>query len=163
MARLLFEPNRTRLRFVGLVGLGLFLCACGGGGHGTIGSGSKQPPQTGPNAILNGPALATAASHWTSAKCNVQVELTSDSGFYSIVVDAGGKTSSGPEKWAIGPDSSSVIVGPGSGLGGFFWVSELRSIAGSSSSQIFTANVIVQPNTQILGSCPFALVQGKLS
>lgn len=159
----LFESSKTHLRSGALLGLGIFLFACGGGGHGTIGS---QSPQAGPNAILNGATLASATSHWTAAKCGVQVELTSDFGFYSVVVNSSGTTSSGPEKWALGPDSSSVTVGPGDGgLGGFFWVSALKTITGSSTAQTFSANVSVETGStvQSLGSCTFVLVQGKLS
>jgi hypothetical protein len=119
------------LRFAGLLGLGLFLSACGGG-YG----GSNPTPPTGPSAILNGATLATATSHWVSAQCNVQVELTSDYGFWSIVVDTSGTKSSGSQTWAVGPDPNSVTVGPGSGLGRFFWVSALRNITG-----YFLANV----------------------
>ncbi len=166
MTRLRFEPHKTQLRSAGLLGLGLFLFACGGGGSGKIGSsGGNQSPPAGPNAILNGAALASATSHWTSAKCGVQVELTSDNGFYSVVVDSSGKTSSGTEKWAVGPDPNSVTVGPGNGLGGFFWVSALKTITGSTTSQTFSANVSVETGSTIqsLGVCTFVLVQAKLS
>jgi hypothetical protein len=167
MTRPRFEPHKTHLRSIGLLGLGLFLFACGGGGSGKIGSGtgSNQSPQTGPNAILNGVALASATSHWTSAKCNVQVELTSDYGFYSVVVNSSGTRSSSPEKWAVGPDPNSVMVGPGDTLVGFFWVSALKTITGSTTAQTFSANVSVETGdtAQSLGSCTFVLVQGKLS
>jgi len=147
------------LSFAGLLGLGLFLSACGGG-YG----GGNTPPATGPTAILNGATLATAATHWVSAQCNVQVELTTDYGFWSIVVDSSGTKSSGSETWAVGPDPNSVTVGPGSGQAGFFWVSALKNITGSTASQIFTASVTVetQSTPQSLGSCSFALVQGNL-
>lgn len=127
--------------------------------------GSNPLPQTGPNGILNGASHAVATSHWVSARCNVQVELTSDKGFWSIVVDTSGKTSSGSETWTVGPDSASVMVGPGTGLGGFFWVSALGNITGSTSSQTFTANVSVKTvsTSQSLGNCSFALAQKGLS
>lgn len=166
MTHLRFETHKTHLRSIGLLGFGLFLFACGGGGKGTIGSASgSQPPQTGPNAILNGAALSSATSHWSSARCGVQVELTSDYGFYSVVVDSSGKTSSSPEKWAVGPDPNSVMVGPGDTLGGFFWVSALKTITGSTTAQTFSANVSVETGStsQSLGICTFVLVQGKLS
>ena len=147
------------LSFAGLLGLGLFLSACGGG-YG----GGNTPPATGPNAILNGATLATATSHWVSSQCNVKVELNSDYSFWSIVTDTSGTTSSGSETWAVGPDPNSVTVGPGSGLGGFFWVSALKNITGSTSSQMFTASVTVETSStpQSLGSCTFTLVQGNL-
>lgn len=161
MTRLRFETLKTYLsRSAGLLGLGLFLSACGG----SPGGSNPLPTAAGPNAILNGATLATATSHWVSAKCGVQVELSSDNGFYSIVLDNSGKASSGPEKWAIGPDSDSVTVGPGTGLGGFYWVSALKNITGSTSSQTFTANVTVETGStnQSLGSCTFASAQHNL-
>jgi len=160
MPCLRFEILRAPLwRSAGLLGLGLSLSGCGGS------TGSSTPPLTaGPNAVLNGATLATATSHWVSAQCHVQVELTSDNGFYSIVVDGRGTTSSGPEKWALGPDANSVTVGPGAGLGGFFWVSGLKNIAGSTSSQTFTASVTVETGStnQSLGNCTFAWAQHNL-
>src|ERR1035437_6143663 len=126
----------TRLRLAGLLGLGLFLSACGGGGNVGIGSGTGGDTlQTGPNAILNGATLATGTSHWASTQCHVQVQLTSDHGFWSIVVDNTGKTSSGNFLWAVGPNPNSVTVKGGSGLGGFLWVAALGNITGSTSSQ----------------------------
>jgi hypothetical protein len=148
------------LRSAALFALGLFLSACGGG-YG----GSNPISPTGPNAVLNGGNLATATSHWVSSPCHVQVELTSDYGFWSIVVDTSGTTSSGSETWAVGPDPNSVTVGPGSGLGGFFWVSALTNITGSTSSQIFTASVTIDDSSsthQSLGNCTFALQKGNL-
>jgi hypothetical protein len=147
---------------VALLWLGLVLSACGGG------SGGKNMvvPQTGPDAILNGAALATATSHWVSTNCSVQAELTSNSGFYSVVVDSAGTTSSGPETWAVGPNANSVTVGPGlGGLVGFFWISALDNITGSTTSQAFTATVVVQTGStsQTLGNCSFVLKQGGLS
>jgi hypothetical protein len=156
-----FNPHTMRfLCPVGLFVLSLFLSACGG----SYGGSNPIPPTTGPDAILNGATLATATSHWVSAPCNVQVELTSDYGFWSIVIDNSGTKSSGSFTWAVGPDPNSVTVGPGSGLGGFFWVSALKNITGSTSSQMFTANVTVetQSTPQSLGSCTFTLMQGNL-
>ena len=144
------------LRFA-VFAVGLFLSACGGG-YG----GSNPTSPTGPNAVLNGSTLATATSHWASSQCKVQVELTGDYGFWSIVVDSSGTTSSGSETWAVGPDANSVTVGPGSG---FFWVSALTNITGSTSSQTFNAGVTVDDSSnthQNLGTCSFALQQGKL-
>jgi hypothetical protein len=147
--------------FAALLGLSLFLSACGGGYGGT---NNNSPPPTGPDEISNGATLATATSHWISAPCKVQVELTGDSGVWSIVVDNSGTTSSGPETWAVGPDPNSLTIGPGSGFGGFFWVSALGNITGSTSSKMFTANVTVetQSTPQGLGSCTFTLTQGNL-
>jgi hypothetical protein len=148
------------LRFAGLLVLGSFLSACGGG-YG----GNNPAPPTGPNAILNGTNHTTATSHWVSSQCKVQVELTTDYGFWSIVVDTSGTTSSGSETWAVGPDPNSITVGPGSGVGGFFWVSALTNITGSTSSQMFTAGVTVDDSSnthQNLGNCTFALQQGNL-
>jgi hypothetical protein len=101
----------TLLPFIALLAVGLFLSACGGG-YG----GSNPTSPTGPNAVLNGGTLATATSHWVSSQCKVQVELTTDYGFWSIVVDTSGTTSSGSETWAVGPDPNSVTVGRGQAL-----------------------------------------------
>ena len=161
MTRLRCKTQTIRVLYsAGLIGIGLFLSAFGGG-SGTIGGGNSAL-QTGPAAIFNGASLPSAKSHWRATNCTVQVELTSDSGFYSVVVDKAGKTSSGGGHWVTGPDATSLTTDLGSGLGGFLWVSSLRTIAGSTSSQAFTANVIVQPNTQILSGCTFVLVQGPL-
>ena len=160
-----FPSRRIRSSSVAaLLALTLFLSGCGGSSSGSMGS-NPPPTQTGPNAILNGVSLAAATSHWVSARCNVQVELTSDKAFWSIVLDNSGKTSSGNETWTVGPDSTSVMVGPGTGLGGFFWVSALGNITGSISSQTFTANVSVKTvsASQSLGVCTFTLAQKGLS
>jgi len=158
------RPFMIRLRFAGLLGLGLFLSACGGGGNGGIGSGTiGNTQQTGPNAILNGATGATSTSHWASTQCRVQVQLTGDHGFWTIVLDNTGRTSSGNFSWSVGPNPNSVTVNGGSGLAGFLWVAGLGNVTGSTSSQRFTAGVTVQPNSQYLGSCTFVLVQGKLS
>lgn len=149
-------------RPIGLLSLGLFLSACGGGGNGTIGSGN-QFPQAGPSAIVNGTSLAFAKSHWKSTNCSVQVELSSDYGFYSVVVAKTGTTTSITGHWATGPDANSLTTDISSGLAGSLWVSTLKTITGSTVSQTFTANVTVQPNTQALGNCIFVLVQGPLS
>jgi len=142
----------------GLLGLGLFLSACGGGG-------TAPPLQQGPDAVLNGSTLAAAASHWVSTQCNVQVELTSDFGFWSVVTNSAGTTTSGSETWAAVPDSNSLTAGPGfGGETGAFWVSGLGNITGSTSSQTFTATVTVETGSthQNLGSCTFALTQHTL-
>lgn len=147
-----------------LIWLGLVLSACGGSS--SLGTVNNPVPQTGPNAILNGTALALATSHWVSTDCSVQAELTSNYGFYSVVVDTAGTTSSGPEVWAVGSNPNSITVGPGlGGLVGFFWISALDNITGSTSSQAFTATVVVQTGStsQTLGTCAFVLKQGGLS
>jgi len=148
-------------RSAGLIGLGLLLSAFGCGGSGAIGGGN-QAPQTGPTAILNGDSLSFATSHWRSTNCSVQVELTGDYGFRSVVVDRTGTTSSAVGRWAPTPDGNSLTTNLGSGLQGFLWVSELITITGSTGSEAFTTNVIVQPNTQTLIDCAFVLVQGAL-
>ena len=122
--------------------------------------------ETGVNAIMNGTLLASATSHWTASKCSVQVELTSDHGFYSAVTDNHGNTSSGSSTWAQGANSDSVTIATsgGSGLSSFFWVSALSNISGSTSSQLLTAAVSVknQGTVQNLGSCSFVLAKGAL-
>ena len=161
MSRLCRETSKTQLlSFAMLLGLGLFLSVCGGG------SGSSTPlPTTGPDAILNGATLSAATNHWVSTQCRSQVELNGDHTFFSIYVDKSGRMSSGSEKWSVGNDSNSVTVGPGDGgLGGFYWVSSLREISGSTSSKTFTADVSVETGStnQTLGSCTFSLMQNGL-
>jgi hypothetical protein len=151
------------LRSAALFTLALTLAGCGGGSGASIAT-----PQTGVNAILNGATLATATSHWASTACRVQVELTSDNGFWSVVVDSSGTTTSAQETWttAAGSDGTTVTIGPGLGLATASWVSYLTGISGSTSSQTFTANVTVRDGTSAtypLGSCTFALIQKGLS
>jgi hypothetical protein len=160
------KNNCPSLSSSGILAFGLLLSACGGGGSGSTGSIGGPKPQTGPNGILNGASLAAATTHWTATRCGVQVELTTDHGFYSIVVDNKGTTSAGTEQWALGPDPTSIQAGPGTGLAGFFWVSSLGTITGSFASQTFTASVVVKSGSgtsQSLGSCSFTLAQGNLN
>jgi len=121
-------------------------------------------PTSGPEAVLNGSTIATATSHWVSTQCRVQVELTSDYGFFSVVVNSAGTTSSGSFIWTPGSQPNSVSVNGSSGLKGFSWVSELLNISGSTSSNAFTADAVVESNAtpQSLGTCTFALAQGTL-
>jgi hypothetical protein len=145
----------------GLLGLSLFLTACGGGGSSMI------APQAGPEAVLNGASLTTATSHWVSTRCEVEAELTKDKGFLSVVTDTAGTTTYASETWTTAAsNANSVTVGPGlGGEGGAFWITSLGNINGSTSSQAFTANVNVQTqdNPQNLGSCTFTLTQKGLS
>lgn len=61
--------GNSLMRGAGLLALGSFLSACGGG------SKSSPAPVVGPNAILNGSSLATATTHWVATACAVQVDL----------------------------------------------------------------------------------------
>ena len=145
---------------------GSCMSACGGGGIASSGSIGGSKPQTGPNGILNGASLTAATTHWVAAGCHVQVELTSDKGSYTVVVDKTGTTSAGTGNWTIGADPTSVgISSSGGGLGGFYWVSYLQGITGSIASGSFTAGVSVTSGStsQVLGTCSFILTQGKLS
>jgi hypothetical protein len=167
MACLRLETGKVTLPcYIALIWASLVLSACGGGsGNATGGGGNTMVPQAGPNAVLNGASLATATSHWVSTDCSVQAELTGDHGFYSVVVDSRGTTSSGPEAWTVGSNANSVTVGPGvGGLAGFFWISALDNITGSTSSETFTAGVVVQTGStgQSLGTCAFVLKGGAL-
>lgn len=121
-----------------------------------------QPSLAGPALISNGPTLASAGSRWVSTECRVQVELTSDHGFWSIV-DDGGSRSSVTGEWAPGHDSKTIIAHPGSDPGRL-WVSVIRKIDGSTSARTFTAHITVetQSTTKELGSCTFALMQHGL-
>ena len=146
-------------RFAGLLGLCLFLSACGGGGSTTV-------TPVGAKAVLNGPTLATATSHWVASDCKVQAELTSDYGFLSVVTDTAGGTTTASLTWAAGSSSTSVTVGPSiGGQSGVFWITALSGINGSIASQTFTANVTVETGStpQSLGSCTFTLTQKGLS
>ena len=149
-----------------MLAVGSLLSACGGGGNGSTGSIGGNKAQTGPYGILNGTSLTSATSHWVSTTCHVQVELTSDKGAYTIVVDRTGRTSAGTATWTIVSDPTSVgIISGGGGLGGFYWVSGLTQITGSVASQSFTAGVSVTTNStsQSLGTCTFALTPGNLN
>jgi hypothetical protein len=155
------ETGFRWLQFCALLVVASLMSAC----ENNSSSNTSTSGTTGPDAILNGSSLSSATSHWVGASCKVQVELTSDKGFWSIVVDTSGTTSSGGEMWAVGPNANSVTVGPGSGQSGFFWVSALTNISGSTSSQTFTAGVTVDNSTsttQNLGTCTFTLQQGSL-
>jgi hypothetical protein len=137
------------------------LTSCAGNGQ----SLSQNPPGKTPEDILNGNTLSTADSHWVAQNCSVQVELTADKGAWTVVRDTGGNTSSGSESWTQGSTTDSVDIGPGSGLGGFFWISTLTSIRGSTLSKSFSAGVTVEDSTQThqsLGSCSFTLQSGGL-
>ena len=142
-----------------------FLCACGGGGIASPGTIGGNKPQTGPNGILNGASLSVATTHWVSAACHVQVELTTDKNAYTVVIDKSGTTSAGTGTWAISTDPASVgINSAGAGTGGFCWVSSLQGITGSVASNSFAARVSVSTGgtSQTLGTCSFVLTQGNL-
>ena len=81
-----------------------------------------RPPTTGlddrPQRYLQRPNLANATSHWVANGCRIQVEITADMGFWSIVLDSAGTTSSDGElQWTLGPNDTSVLAGPVAGLG----------------------------------------------
>jgi hypothetical protein len=160
MTRLGFVARKAiRLCCAGM--LGLLFSACGG----SSGSGTSST-STGPDGILNGATLAASTSHWVSTQCHVQAELSSDNGFWSVVVNSVGTTYSGSEKWTLGPNPNSVTVGPGfGGVQGALWISALGDITGSVSSEAFTANVTVETGStsQSLGGCTFVLAPGNLA
>jgi hypothetical protein len=140
-----------------LLGLAL-LSSCGGGSDQT-----NAAPTAGPEAILNGATLAGATSHWVSSGCAVQVELTSDYGFYSMVTSTSGTTTAASETWAVGPDSDSVTVGPAPSLKGAFSVSNLGEITRLTSTTFSATVTVVSVAThQSLGSCTFTLAQQNL-
>jgi hypothetical protein len=116
-----------------------------------------------PTAISNGSTLASADSRWVSTDCRVQVELTADHGFWSVVDDAG-KRFSGRGRWAANDDPHTVIARPGSDVEALS-VSAITKIDGSTSAQTFTAHVTLNgPSaTKELGSCAFALVRHGLA
>jgi hypothetical protein len=114
---------------------------------------------------MNGGTHTSATGHWEATNCAVKVELTSDHGAWTAVTDRKGTTSSGTETWSLGANQNSVLIGPGNGLVGFYWVSALADISGSTASKAFTATVTVRTGStsQGLGSCNFALAQHPLS
>jgi hypothetical protein len=112
------------------------------------------------------PNTRNATGHWVATSCGVQVELTADGKAWTVVIDTSGTTSSGAETWTAGTSSSSISIGPGSGQGGFFWVSALTNIKGTTASEAFSADVTVGDSTnthQDLGTCSFTLQTGPLS
>jgi hypothetical protein len=151
----------TRRFAKALIWLGItFLSACGGGGSLTA------PMPTPATGIMNGATHASATSHWESTNCTVKVEVTTDHAAWTSVTTNKGTTSSGSETWSPGATQNTMLIGPGnSGLGGFFWVSGLASISGSTASSSFSATVTVESGTtsQVLGTCSFALAQHPLS
>lgn len=156
--------NKVRivtLRLAALLTSGLLLAACG-----SYNGNSTTTGSSGPTAILNGATLATANTHWVSQACNVQVELTADGGFWSIVADISGTTTSMNNTWTIGSTPNNITIGPGSGEASFTWVSSLTNISGSTSSKSFSAGVTTLSGSDIqsnLGSCEFTLSNGGLS
>ena len=127
---------------------------------------ASEPPPPSSQGILNGATHAAATSHWVATSCGVQVELTADGNAWTVVVDTSGTTSSGAEKWTSGTSANSINIGPGSGQGGFFWVSALTNIKGTTVSEAFSADVTVGDGTnthQDLGTCSFTLQTGPLS
>ena len=132
--------------------------SCGGGG-----GGRASQITVGPNAILNGGSASTANSHWSS-NCFVQVELAANGDFRFAVTDTSGTTFSGGGTWtASGTDSATMNSGA-PGLQGFFVVTSLTQISGSTSSGHFTAGVIVANTNgqQNLGTCSFTLQNGVI-
>ena len=143
-----------------IIASSFFMVSCGSSSQ----SATPTPPSS--QGILNGETHATATSHWVAASCGVQAELTADGKAWTVVIDTFGRTSSGAETWTIGASSSSFTIGPGSGLGGFFWISALTNIKGTTASQAFSADVTVGDSTnthQDLGTCSFTLQTGPLS
>jgi len=154
--------SRLTLRIAAVIMASSFLMvSCGSGSQ----SANPAPPSS--QGILNGETHATANSHWVAASpCGVKVELTADGNAFTVVIDTSGTTSSGTETWTIGSTSSSIRIGPGSGVQGFFWVSALNNIQGTTVSGAFSADVTVGDNGfntfQDLGTCSFTLQTGPL-
>ena len=127
--------------------------SCGGGS-----SHPQNSPQNtiGPTAILNGSALASVNSHWV-ANCAVQVELAANGEFRSAVTDVSGTTYSSSGNWAASGTSDANASGY------YCWVTELKNISGSTSSQTFSAGVYLYcGSSQYLGVCSFNLQSGAI-
>ena len=128
-------------------------------------SGDKSNPSSAAvlDLISNGSTLPLAESRWVSTECRLEVELTRDHGFWSIVDDSG-KRSSIRGRWTEGKDPHSVTIAPGPDVGGF-WVSAISKIDGSISARTFTAQIAIKTRstTKDLGSCTFALMQHGLA
>jgi hypothetical protein len=163
-----FRPLRIlSLHLAGLLAFSLFLSSCAGKEPQFAQPITDPAPTgtTGPNAILNGSGgLYAPTTNWFSAQCHIQLYITGGGGFYSIVHDTAGRTSSGPENWTQLGTENEILIGPGAGIGGFLWIEELQDIVGSTASGIFTANVVVNSDatSQSLGNCTFTLLQGSL-
>jgi hypothetical protein len=127
--------SRQILRIGAAIIASFLTVSCGSSSQST----TPAPPSS--QGILNGQTHATATSHWVAASCGVRVELTADGNAWTVVIDTSGTTSSGAETWTAGASSSSISIGPGTGQGGFFWVSALANIKGTTASEAFSADV----------------------
>jgi hypothetical protein len=159
------------MRFAAILVLSALMVSCNGNNNTTVSGTNSGPDNPGSDnggntlAILNGETLASATTHWVSQACNVQVELTSDGGAWSIVVDPSGARSSVAHNWVAGPYPDSAKIGPGSTVAGISWISSLTNITGSTSAKSLSADVTVQNTTSSrgLGNCSFTLQPGGLS
>ena len=131
---------------------------CGGG----VGVNCSQVSSVGPNAVLNGPTLAAATSHWTAQSCGVGVEIAKNGEFWSEVGDISGNHYSGPETWT-GDDANGPTACCAPGIFDFASVTKLQNISGSLCSGKFTAETTVARGSyeQDLGSCTFSLGSGQ--
>jgi hypothetical protein len=128
-----------------------FMLGCGGG--------TMQPQNTvGPAAILNGSTFAAVNTHWESATCGVQIELSGDGNFRSLVGDISGDKFGSNGTWTASGTSSAVMSGTG-----IAWVSALTDINGATASGKFNSGVSVQDRVgdqHSAPSCDFSLYGG---
>lgn len=129
-----------------------FMLGCGGG--------TMQPPQNtvGPTAVLNGSTFPAVNTHWESATCGVQIELSGDGNFRSLVGDISGDKFGSDGTWMASGTSSAVMSGTG-----IAWISALTNIKGSTASGKFNSGVSVEDrlgDQHSAPSCDFILFGG---
>ncbi len=127
-----------------------------------VGTSSDSGPTSGPSAITNGSSLTTSTTYWDSQSCTVKVQLTTDGTFVSVMTDSG-RTFTAQGLWtANGNDLQTDLD---SAPSGFFLVTSMSNIAGSTKSRSFSAGVTTKDDTgtsRTIPSCSFTLQQGTL-
>lgn len=137
------------------------MAGCGGGSNGN----NNGKSGIGPTAVVNGGTLASATSHWVAQNCALQVEIAQDHGFISVVTDTSGTTTSETLTWTLFANTGLTTAG-GGGAQGFFWITSMTGMTGSTASGHFSSTVTVMDSSgtsQTLGPCAFSLEPGRLT
>jgi hypothetical protein len=107
---------------------------------------------------LNGATFDGINTHWESDTCGVEVELSGDGNFRSLVGDISGDKYGSDGTWTASGTSSAAMDGSG-----IAWISALTGISGSTASGKFNAGVSVQDRVgdqNSSPSCDFKLFGG---